>query len=311
MRDCISIFLKKTVKTSILLLTLLIIEVNVFGQGTSDSLRLFIIGNSFSQNASAYLPEMAKEKGKTLIVGRAELGGHSLQQHWSYAEKFEANPNDPAGKPYDGKSLNMLLSKGVWDVVTIQQYSLLSADSSSYNPYAAKLVNYIKELQPNAKIFVHQTWAYRADAKKFGQIGNGLVAENQSEMWQKSRAAYHKIANTLNARIIPVGDAFETVAKNKKYGYFKDSKYDYDNPVAPILPVQANSINVGYFWDKGKLAFDPNHANEAGKYLGGLVWFGTLFQEDVKSINFRPETISEEFAEYLRSIASKTIKTPK
>ena len=151
-----------------------------FGQTNSKSLRLFIIGNSFSQNASAYLQNFAKEKGAELTIGRAELGGHSLEQHWGYAEAAEANAEDPKGKPYKGKSLRMLLSEGTWDVVTIQQASYLSADLESYNPYAQKLYDYIKKIQPNAKVVIHQTWAYRSDALKFGRVAPNQQAKYQS-----------------------------------------------------------------------------------------------------------------------------------
>jgi hypothetical protein len=42
---------------------------------------LFLIGNSFSQNAAKYLPQLAQEGNHPLIIGRAEIGGCSLQKH--------------------------------------------------------------------------------------------------------------------------------------------------------------------------------------------------------------------------------------
>jgi len=296
-------------KSSRLLFFLLVLSLNAFSQTDNNTLHLFVIGNSFSQNATTFLPQMAKEKGKTLVIGRAELGGHSLEQHWSYVEKYEKDSTDAKGKPYGGKSLKMILSVGTWDVVTIQQYSYLSGDSSSYNPYAQKLVNYIRKLQPKAEIVIHQTWAYRADAKKFGRIDHEQLAQNQHEMWQKSRVAYHQLAKQFNARILPVGDAFEMVATNKKYGYKKDINFDFEHPVAPNLPNQNNSINVGYFWNKQELGFDPNHANDAGKYLGGLIWYSLLFNESPQKINFKPVAVSDDFAKYLRSVAAKLTNT--
>jgi len=298
-------------KGSRLFIFLLVFSLNAFSQTNNNTLHLFVIGNSFSQNATTFLPQMAKERGKNLIIGRAELGGHSLEQHWGYAEKFEKDSTDVKGKPYGGKSLKMLLSQGTWDVVTIQQYSYLSGDSSSYNPYAKKLVDYIKKLQPNAEIVIHQTWAYRADAKKFGKVGPGQLAKNQLEMWQKSREAYHKLAKQFNARLLPVGDAFEEVATNKKYGYKKDTAFDFEHPVASSLPDQTHSINVGYFWNKQELAFDPNHANDAGKYLGGLIWYGILFKDSPKKIGFKPASVSDDFKSYLLEVANKVIKVSK
>ena len=294
-------------KLSMYSLLLVCLAANVFAQSRQDTLRLFIIGNSFSQNASAFLPQLAKESGKTLIIGHAELGGHSLEQHWGYVEKAEANADDPKGKPYGGKSLKMLLGEEKWDMVTIQQYSYLSADSSTYYPYASKLIAYVKALQPQVRIVIHQTWAYRTDAKKFGRIGEDKTAMNQQEMWQKSRAAYHLLAKRINAPILPVGDAFQIVANDRKYGFKPDLSFNYEHPTAPSLPDQTHSINVGYYWNKKELVFDPNHANDAGKYLGGLIWYGMLFNDPVKHIKFKPENVSEEFAKYLRTVAAKII----
>lgn len=294
-------------KSSSVLFFLLLFSLNAFSQADKNTLRLFVIGNSFSENATTFLPQIAKARGKTITIGRAELGGHSLAQHWGYVEKFEKDSTDAKGKPYGGKSLRMLLSQGIWDVVTMQQYSYLSGDSASYNPYAQKLVDYIKKFQPQAEIVVHQTWAYRADANKFGRIDQLQHAKNQEEMWQKSRTAYHKLAKQFKSRILPVGDAFEEVAASKKYGYKKDKDFDFVHPVAPNLPNQKNSINVGYFWNKKELAFDPNHANDAGKYLGGLIWYAILFKESPRKINFKPVSVSEDFKKYLIKVANRHV----
>lgn len=277
-------------------------------QTNPKSLRLFIIGNSFSQNASAYLPNFTKEKGTELVIGRAELGGHSLEQHWGYVEAAEANPEDPKGKAYNGKSLRMLLSAGTWDVVMLQQASYLSADQESYNPYAQKLYDYIKKIQPNARILIHQTWAYRSDALKFGRVAPNQLAQNQTEMWEKSRAAYHALAKQLKAEIMPVGDAFYEVASDKTFGFKKDPGFDYANPVYPNLPDQTNSLNMGYYWKDNKIIFDPNHANEAGRYLGSLIWYSILFRESPLKIEYVPNKVPADFAAYLKTVAEKAIK---
>ena len=290
-----------------LFLILVLLSFSNYGWA-QKTLRVFIIGNSFSGNATAYLPDIAKEKGKELIIGRAELGGCSLQRHWEYVEAAEANPKDSLGKPYKGKSLRMLLSEGTWDIVTIQQFSLHSSDSGTYTPYAEKLYAYVKSIQPSAEIVLHQTWAYREDAKKFGQVAPGQFAKSSEEMWQKSRAAYHAVASKLHVRIIPVGDAFRLATTHPKYGYHADTTFDFKSPVYPGLPRQDYSLNAGYSWNKSKeLAFDANHANAAGKYLGAIIWYAFLFKESPKSIQFIPEGLSKDFAAHLKNVAEASI----
>ncbi|GEO04685.1 DUF4886 domain-containing protein [Adhaeribacter aerolatus] len=274
-------------------------------------LRLFIIGNSFSQNAARYLPQLVKENGGALIIGRAELGGCSLQRHWEIAAAYEADPNEPAGKQYKGKSLKMLLSEGQWDVVTIQQNSMNSSDVETYRPYARKLYDYIKAIQPQAEIVMHQTWAYRIDSKNFGLVQKEQHAQTQREMWEKSRAAYHTIADELKVRLMPVGDAFYQVSSNSKWGYQVDEKYDFANPVAPNLPNQSNSLHVGYTWKDNKLGFDSNHANAAGEFLGSLVWYASLFNQSPTKVKFVPEQVPADFAHYLKKVAKAEVKKAK
>lgn len=270
-------------------------------------LRLFLIGNSFSQNAALYLPALSKDGGHQLIIGRAEIGGCPLQRHWDSVAVNLVDSN--RGKAYNGKSLKQLLSQGTWDVVSIQQASILSGDVKTYQPYAKKLYDFIKQLQPGAKVVFHQTWPYRADAKKFGNINGNVVARNQQEMWAYSRAAYHATAGSMGIQLIPVGDAFWKVASDAKWGFRHDSSYDYKNPVYPQLPSQQYSLNAGYHWDKDKnLAFDPNHANTAGCYLAGLVWYGFLFNEDPLGVHFTIPDLTPEFAAELKQVAAEVLR---
>ncbi|SIN66458.1 DUF4886 domain-containing protein [Chitinophaga niabensis] len=264
--------------------------------------RLFIIGNSFSQNAATFLPQLTREGGIELETGRAELGGCSMERHWKLVETAEKDTSDPAGKAYGGKSLRQLLSDGTWDIVTIQQYSLLSGDPETYRPYARKLYDFIKSIQPNAKIYIHQIWAYRSDAKSFGRIAGEERAVDAADMHQHVRAAYHTIADELNLAVIPVGDAFRAMATDPSWAYKKDTTFNFETAVSPALPDQTNSLHMGYRWDNNKLDFDANHANRAGCYLGSLVWYQTLFGGDVKKVQFKPEQVSDEMAAQFKKV---------
>lgn len=304
-------FMSKVFRSKFLVLLAFIAWLPSNAQQQGKSIRVFMIGNSFSQNASRYLPNMAREGGYNLELGHAEPGGCSLQRHWDSVAASIADTS--RGKLYKGQSLKELLSDGKWNIVTIQQYSLLSADEKTYQPYAKKLYDFIKQLQPDAEVVIHQTWAYRADAKNFGRVDGTKTAKTQQEMWEKSRAAYHALAKELGGlRIIPSGDAFYAVATDTKWAFKKDETFDSANAAAPALPADENSINVGYSRSNdNKLKFDPNHANEAGCYLAGMMWYGTLFGEDPAKLSFKPGTVSDEFAAFLKKTASKTLKAGK
>ncbi|WP_316814138.1 DUF4886 domain-containing protein [Pedobacter heparinus] len=295
--------MKMLIKTKLVVVLILTMCLQLSAQQAGKTLRVLMIGNSFSQNASRYLPQMAEEVKVNLVLGRAEMGGCSLKRHWDSVLVNDIDTN--RGKAYKGKSLRQLLSSQKWDIVTMQQYSLLSGDETTYQPYAKNIYDLVKSYQPDAQIFVHQTWAYRADAVNWGKIEGEKRAKNNQEMWEKSRAAYHHLAKSLgNLPIIPSGDAFYQVATDKKWGFKKDTAFDYVNAVYPALPSQENSINAGYSWgtDK-KLKFDPNHANEAGCYLAGLVWYSHLFKGNPTQLKFKPESVSDEFAGFLKETA--------
>ncbi|WP_426324483.1 hypothetical protein [Pedobacter sp. R-06] len=59
---------------------LICLVTDLFAQIRQDTLRLFIIGNSFSQNASTFLPQMAKERGKPLLSAMPNLPEKSSKQ---------------------------------------------------------------------------------------------------------------------------------------------------------------------------------------------------------------------------------------
>lgn len=297
----------RTLFSLLFILTFTFISAQNFNK--PDTLRLFLIGNSFSQNAARYLPQLAEEGNHPLIIGRAEIGGCSLQKHWELTEIAGKNPDDSKGKPYKGKSLRMLLSEGKWDVVTLQQNSMNSADANTYIPFAQKLYDFIKALQPDAQVVFHQTWAYRSDSRDFSLIAENQFAKNSKEMWQKSKAAYQTVASDLGIKIMPVGDAFQKVAESKKWAYQKDAGFNFGNPVYPQLPDQKNSLHQGYFWDKSKkLGFDSHHANEAGCFLGSLVWYRFLFGESAKHLKFVPKGVPDNFAKYLKKVTDSIVK---
>lgn len=126
----------------------------------------------------------------------------------------------------------------------------MSSDAKTYQPYAGKLRDFIKTLQPDAEIVMHQTWAYRSDSKSFGFTDQKakVRAKTGLEMWQHSRAAYQSVSQESGLRLIPVGDAFQSVNSDPKWTYQKDTKFDFEKPIHPLLPLQTGSLNVGYSW---------------------------------------------------------------
>ncbi len=271
------------------------------------TLRLFVIGNSFSQNATHYLPAIAQEGGHELILKKAQAGGCFLERHWNALAAALADPRDPAGQLYGGHTLPELLGDERWDVITLQQVSWLSGDPSSYHPFFDDLSAYLRRVQPQAEQVVHQIWAYRVDADRYGQVAPGRNAANQAEMWKATRAAYRDVARQFGLRLLPVGDAFQAVHEDPVWGYQPDPTIAEQTYVEPAVPAQPHSLHVGYRWKDGKFGKDANHANVAGEYLGALVWYGVLFGESPTEVRFVPPGLEADFAAHLRQVAADTV----
>lgn len=275
------------------------------------TLRVFVVGNSFSNNALLYLPRITESAGDHVVVRSASIGGAPLEKHWNGVAAYLADPGDKKGKVYEGKSLRDLMGDTRWDVVTIQQYSLFSPNPETYRPYAERLCAFIKGQQPQARVVVHQTWAYRVDSRDWGFVGPGERAKSQAEMWERSRAAYRRIADELGLDLIPVGDAFHAVDTDPVWGYRPDAGFDTKGARKPALPDQSHSLHVGYVWKRGKLDFDSHHASPAGCYLAGLVWYATLFDVSPEKVTFAPPEISPDYAAHLREVAARVVRDQK
>lgn len=291
---------------------------SAFLANATEPFRLLTVGNSFADDATSFFPKLAKAGGKDVVIYKANLGGHSLKQHAGYLKAFLADPADPKGRPYpalgeskEKASLPEALKSQRWDAVTVQQYSLKSPDASTYEPFATELVTEIHKDAPQAKIYVQQTWAYREDS------GNYKDGKTQQTMYEGLKAAYETMAKNHELTILPVGTAFQNARATENWKFvYPDPAFDYKNPPADAVPVQKGSLNVGWKWGKDKegnvkFALDANHANVAGRYLAGCVWYEVLFGESVLDNSFVPEGLTPEQAAELRKIAHDTVAAQK
>lgn len=304
-----------------LLLTLLSLTPGISGSaqaadGAEKTVKLITVGNSFSGNACKYLEDIVKDGGHKIILGRANIGGCSLERHSKHSALHDADPEDPKGKPfviYRGKgkekaSLKDLLESDNWDYVTIQQVSMKSFDPGTFEPFGKNLYDYIKKYAPNSEVLIHQTWAYRADDELFDKPDL-----DQSVMYQRLTENYQKLSTDCGGlRILPCGAAFQTARDSDKWN-LKIGEFDPKAAQHPALPDTKQSLNVGWKWQKGRDGkFRPNndghHAGPNGEYLAGLIWYGVLFGEDPREIKFVPEKVDPADAALLREFAWQTLQ---
>ena len=256
--------------------------------GPKSTAKVLTIGNSFAENSIRFLPALAKAGGKQLILFRANLAGHSLEHHAGYIKTFEADPLNPIGSPYtvpmkaDGIkkkiSLREALQRDVWDVVTIQQVSQRSPQYETFQPHARKLIAYIEKYAPQARILIHETWAYSSDCSRYQDPKTPHLKDPET-MYQNLKAAYGKLSAESGLGMIRVGDAFHSVITSPD-------------------PIRLHGIK--------KDGTGDIHANANGQFLGAAMFYEAVFNDSVLNNPFVPSGVPPEVAQRLREVAHAT-----
>lgn len=169
-------------------------------------MRVLAIGNSYSQDATRYLHDIAKADGVELEVVNLYIGGCSLERHYRNMLSGEKAYN----LQFDGHmtgffvSIDDALLNREWDVVTIQQVSYGAPHAETYRPYAEEIADHIRICQPKAKLLLHQTWFYEEGSER---LKNKAGYDSAAAMLADIKTAYTQIAGELKADgIIPAGE---------------------------------------------------------------------------------------------------------
>ena len=119
-------------------------------------MKVLAIGNSFSEDATRYLHQIAEADCESLTVVNLYIGGCSLKRH--YYNIF--NDVKDYGFQYNGEitgikvSIKEALQSNEWDVVTLQQVSGNSFNYETYQPYLNELAEYVRFYAPCAKLHI-------------------------------------------------------------------------------------------------------------------------------------------------------------
>ena len=312
-----------------------IVRATVTNAVPEKSLKVLMIGNSFSVQMATSLPPVAQNLGQGLDICSMYIGGCTFDRHWKNVSEATNKPysvqwncrgkaNDPtfpvAGvcvRSTDEKNQRFgawkanipeVLSCEKWDVVTIQQGSHKSWQSDTYHPYADDLVKTIRERAPQAKIVVHETWSYTPFDKRL----KGWKID-QNEMYAKLHAAYADFAGKYGFEIIPTGAAVQAWRKRLPVSY---GERDLGGDVCGALTFEQDPATGAW-----KQSGDPFHMNFKGNHLQALVWAAKLFGVDVTKCTYVPpvkkdkhgveQVISEKEAALMRTIAMDVVRGQK
>ena len=227
-------------------------------------IRILAIGNSFSEDATHYLHQIAKADKIDTKVVNLYIGGCSLETHCNNinadAKLYLYQRDGKATEKY--VSIKDALEEEDWDFVITQQSSPDSGLKKTYYPYIHQLFEYIKQYAPKAEVLLHQTWAYEINSTHdcFGRYHH-----NQLEMYQALHEAYNEAAAELEVRIIPCGDVIQLVRTKVPFIYGQGG-----------MSLCRDSYHMNYIY---------------GRYLLAATWYEVIFKRSIMNNTYIPKTI--------------------
>ena len=177
--------------------------------------KFLFIGNSFTarKDVPGLIAQLAAARGKQLDHQLIQAGGASLRMHWNKGEAQQA------------------MQQTRYDYVVLQEQSTLPVKNALRMHENIRLFDQaIKDA--GAKTALYLTWA----------------RQNAPESQEKITNAYTTIGEELNAKVVPVGIAWQNFLRQHKH---------------PVLH------------DK-----DLSHPTLAGSYLAACVFFAALWGEN-------------------------------
>ena len=239
-------------------------------------MKILCIGNSYSNDATRYLYGIARAGGVSMKVVNLYIGGCSLARHYrnmlgDIADYEFQLDGIPSGIRI---SIKEALLSDDWDVVTLQQASPQSTKYESYQPYLDRLAEYVRQMAPKAKLYVHQTWGYREGSPRLEKL---IRVSTHEEMFRGAKEAYFCAAEAIRADgILPSGEAVALAMKEKTQD----------------MVMHRDEIHLSF---------------GLGRYLAALTWFCTLTGRSVAENTFCDfdEEITEEAVALAKRIAEQ------
>ena len=257
----------------------------------TKSLKVLAIGNSFSEDATAFLWDICDSAGMDeIIIANLYIGGCSLDTHWSNmqanAAAYDYQYNEWGSFNKSKKSIRWALEDEEWDIITIQQVSQNSGMTETFGNLQ-NILDYIKQYSknPDAKIYWHMTWAYQQNSTHSGF------------------ANYGKDQMTMYNAILDAGK------------YVLENYEDIDGVIPSGTAVQ--NLRTSDFGDK--VTRDGYHMSwSTGRYMTALTWFHTFTGYPVEYVEWYPThsragisyAVNPDDLDVIRESVTNAVKDP-
>lgn len=247
-----------------------------------DTIKILAIGNSFSDDGTEYLDDLAQAAGIPIVVGNLVIGGCSLQRHWENIAgnrpQYEYRKSKNCHSANTSKvSLHSALTDEEWDYITVQQVSHYAGMEETYFPYLTYILAYVKNYatNPDVRFAFQQTWAYPQNSTHGGFKNYG---NKQSAMYAAIMKTSKEVTSKVNINIvIPSGTAIQNLR----------------SVVGDTVCRDGFHLSFGL-----------------GRYTAACAWFETLCKHPVAGNAFIPKGITPQEASIAQKAAHNAVKNP-
>ncbi len=182
-------------------------------------MKILALGNSFSEDCTAYLDRMTD-----LYVRNLYIGGCSLERHTrSLDERIPDYLLQAAGRTVGDGNLtaNEIIAGDAWDVITVQETSRTSGIYELHEPHLTRVLEHIRTLCPGARIVWNRTWSYTPASTHRSFVNYGHDSE---KMHHAIIEASDRLTREHGLPIIPTGDMIHLLrhALPREDGYCRD-----------------------------------------------------------------------------------------
>ncbi len=250
-----------------------------------ESIKILAIGNSFSDDAMAYLWNLLKDAGcKQVIIANLYIGGCTLDKHYTNIQNNSASytyKKNTNGSFVNTENSTVLhgLNDEEWDLITLQQASGSSGKRATYS-HVNDILDTVETTNPQAKVYWHMTWAYQQNSTH-----NDFASYNNSQ-----KTMYESITNAT---------AKEIQSNSRFVG---------------IIPSGTTIQNLRTSFLGDTLTRDGYHmSKDFGRYSVGLTWTATILGEKaLDEIDWVPSsyTYLSSHLNMIKDTVRDALKTP-
>lgn len=232
-------------------------------------IKVLSIGNSFSQDATRYLEEIAQGQ---IFSRNCYIGGCSLEMHWNnIAADAPLYAYEAAAQKLEDISIRQAILREDWDWITVQQVSHLAGREETYEPYMGDILGYIRQLKKDVKIAFHRTWAYDPGCTHGGFLHYDC---SQETMYREIVRVTGDFAQKYSLPVIGVGDVIQKLRGVREFCLEKGG-----------MPLTRDGFHLSF---------------DYGRYAAGLVWYLFFTGKSAKTVSFMPEGTDPRLIEEIR-----------